>query len=35
MLFGEEDLRPGKPELERETEAKARWDIQSLWDGGY
>lgn len=26
MLFGEEDLRQGKPELERQTEAKARQD---------
>ena len=34
VLFGEEDLRPGKPELEGQTKAEARQGIQSLLGWG-
>lgn len=34
VLFGEEDLRPEKPELEVQSEAEARQGIQSLLGWG-
>jgi hypothetical protein len=35
VLFGEEDLKPEKPELERQKQAKVSRACNPFWDVGY